>query len=57
MMEKEILAVISIIEKFLIFLVQNLFLFELITKKYLVLLKEFIKYASVRMTPALAIMA
>jgi len=36
-MEKEILAVIRGIENFLIFIVPNLFLFELIAKEYLIL--------------------
>ena len=35
--EKKILAIITGIEKFLIFLALNLFLFELIANKYLVL--------------------
>jgi len=55
--EKEILAVIRGIEKFLTFLAHNLFLFEPIAKGYLVCEKEFIKYASVSATLALAIMA
>jgi len=36
-MEKEILAVLRGIKKFLIFLSQNIFLFKLIAKEYLVL--------------------
>ena len=57
MIEKEILAVIRGIEKFLIFLVPRPFLIRTSCKGILNFVKIFfIKYASVRATPMLAIM-